>query len=189
MLGLGLGLGRGGSLEAGPLPSKVLYERDGNWLLFDVFDFGAVNCTATFTTALFAGTSNHLKITSTTTGSDGIVHLDKAALDGDLDDYYAAKDEGGSFRFTIDFGFPSSNTDTATVSTIRTRIGTTSKTQAGPAKDVIDTVVQNRSLGVASDPSLLADYIKFEFEDPTTGQPVGGDLMYVKRFKFEYIAA
>ena len=192
MLGLGLGVSTGGYIKSQPLPSKVLYERDGNFTFFDTFNFSVTggNCSIAFVTTTFAGSSNFLKVTSTATGSDGIFHLDKDALDGNLDDYYAVAAEGGTFQLTLEYGFPSDNTDTGTVSRARIWIGAQNRATTGPAKNTIATLVYDRILATeASDPSGDDDYIKFEFEDPTANEPVSGDVMYIKKIKFEYIAA
>ena len=188
MLGLGLGLDRGGYVKA-PLPSKVLYERDGNFTGFDPVFFGTTNCAVAFSVDTFAGSSNFLKVTIDSTGSDGIFYLDKSALDGDLDDYYAARAEGGSFKITLEYGFPDANTDTGTVSRARVIIGTSAYALGGPAKDTLTTLTRIRAVSLLADPSSDADYLKFEFEDVTPNEPVSGDVMYVKRLRVEYIAA
>lgn len=189
MIGLGLGLGRGGYVGAPPLPSKVLYERDGNFTFLDPINFGTTNCAVAFSVDTFAGSSNFLKVTINSTGSDGIFYLDKSALDGDLDDYYAARAEGGSFKITLEYGFPASNTDTGDVSRARIFIGGSGYATGGPAKDTIATLTRIRAVSLLADPSGDADYLKFEFEDFTANEPVSGDVMYVKRLRVEYIAA
>lgn len=191
MLGLGLGVSKGGYIKPPPLPSKVLFVRDGNFTFGDTIHFATTvsNGNAAFSTDTFAGSSNFLKVSNNTTGSDTSFYIDKSFLDGNLDDYYAVAAEGGSFKTTIEYGFPSSNTDTGTVSRARTFIGSDSRAVGGPSKDTIVSLSDTELVSAVDDPSGDADYIKFEFEDPTANEPVAGDVMYVKKIQFEYVAA
>ena len=170
MIGLGLGVGKGGGPVSAPAigtVDAVLFERDGNWTGSDI---------------------SSLNSNSATTLSLGTADVGLGASNSLFSslpiDYYNTN--SGSFKVTVKVFIPSSNTSTGASAKIRH--GTTVSSLFATSEDTWTVHTRTKTIASSSSPASDNDYFEVEFDDGTSNEPAQNDQMYVTQFKVEFIA-
>ena len=190
MIGLGLGVGKGGGPVSAPAigtVDAVLFERDGNWTGSDISSMHSHSSTTlSLGTADVGGISNYVILTKTgTSNTDPDVGLGASnSLFSSLPiDYYNTN--SGSFKVTVKVFIPSSNTSTGASAKIRQ--GSTLGNFA-TSEDTWTVHTRTKTIASSSSPSSDSDYFEVQFYDGTGNEPAANDQMYVTQFKVEFIA-
>lgn len=190
MLGLGLGLGKGGVRVDPPAigtVDAVLFERDGNWTGSDISSMHShSDTTLSLGTADVGGISNYVIMNvDATDGTDAQMGIGASnSLFSSLPiDYYNTS--SGSFKITVKVFIPSSNTSTGAITKIRH--GNSANTFA-TSEDTWTVHTRTKTIASLSSPASDNDYFEVEFEDTTSNEPIQNDQMYVTQFKVEFIA-
>jgi hypothetical protein len=190
MIGLGLGVGKGGGPVSAPAigtVDAVLFERDGNWTGSDISSMNSHSSTTlSLGTADVGGISNYVILNvDSSSGVDAQMGIGSTnSLFSSLPiDYYNTS--SGSFKITVKVFIPSSNTSTGAVTKIRH--GNTSNTFA-TSEDTWTVHTRTKTIDSLPSPTSDNDYFEVELEDTTSNEPAQNDQMYVTQFKVEFIA-
>lgn len=192
MLGLGTSISTSAVKvgETNPYPSKVLFERSGNWTSDDT-SINTYRADLSIGTTEVDGISNYLIMemnnNSGNTG-DPILRLSVSDLSRDPADYYDGN-AGGDFKITAKALYPSGNSGTVAGAQLSFRIGTTpgGATNFGTA-DTWVTGAQTRATE-DSDPDSDTTFFEVHFDDNDPAEEVAnGDQMYLTDLKVEFIA-
>lgn len=203
-LGLGAGLSGGGVVpEPAPLESAVLFNVDNafnvtHFIAFagSVGNYSGVDGATIVSSGTYGGVNLSGVVQFTSDGTEASTltcFLPKSLLTGGasvLNQYWAAKDEGGDWKISVTLGAGTGNTDTGNNARIKRGIGT-GLFNSGVIMSANTFVSASTTLAVADagDPSTQDDFIRFGMTDPTAGEPLNNDTFILKSLRFEYIAA
>ena len=191
MLGLGTSINTG-SVKAGEsYPSKVLFERSGNWTSDDT-SLTTYRANLSVGTTEVAGISNYLVMEMTYSGAsdesvtDPKLRIRESDLSGGLSDYFD-NNVGGDYKITAKALWPSSNSGTIGNSSVQPVIGGVG---SGQAFGTADTWVTRSNTEATEDNDISNDTFPFQvfFLDSDVGEILDGDKMYLTDLKIEFIA-
>ena len=190
MLGLGSSITTSAAPQGDSFPSKVLFERSGNWTSDDT-SINTYRADLSIGTTEVGGISNYLIMEMNNyfgnTG-DPILRLSVSDLSRNPADYYDAN-VGGDFKVTAKALYPSGNSGTVAGAKLSIQIGGTpnSGTSFGTT-DTWVTSTQTRATET-SDPDSDSSFFEVHFDDTDPSEDVVvGDQMYLTDLKVEFIA-
>ena len=193
MLGLGASISKGAvkAGESNAYPSKVLFERSGNWTSDDT-SLTAYRANLSIGTTEVDGISNYLIMEMTFSGAtdsnvtDPRLRIRESDLSGGLSDYYD-NNVGGDYKITAKALWPSSNSGTIGNSSVQPVI---SGSGSGQAFGTADTWVTKSNIKATEDEDISNDTFPFQvfFIDGDRGEVLDGDKMYLTDLKIEFIA-
>tara|TARA_R100000278_G_scaffold10725_1_gene12199 strand:+ start:117 stop:695 length:579 start_codon:yes stop_codon:yes gene_type:complete len=191
MLGLGSSINTSAvkAGESDSYPSKVLFERSGNWSSGDT-SIDTYRADLSIGTTEVGGISNYLIMEMNSSyghTGDPRLRLSVSDLSRNPADYYDGN-AGGDFKVTAKALYPSGNSGTVAGALVKAMIASNSESTSFGTADTWVTVTFTRATE-ASDPDSDSTFFEVRFDDNNPSQDVVvGDQMYLTDLKVEFIA-
>ena len=191
MLGLGTSITTSAAPQGDPFPSKVLFERNGNWTSDDT-SLAAYRANLSIGTTEVDGISNYLVLEMNFSGASGDnvadprLRISESDLSGGLSEYFD-NNVGGDYKITAKALWPSSNSGTIGNASVQPVI---SGTGSGTAFGTADTWVTRSNTKATEAEDISNDTYPFQvfFPDADNGEILNGDKLYLTDLKIEFIA-